>query len=236
MQTGNLELEAHSMIIKSGLAAAAVAVSAMTIAGCGSASPSGSQSASPAGGQAQAAPASSTAPASSAGASPVPSVNPGGTMVSASPGGSGAAGAGTECTAAHLAIAYTDNKQIRQGALAGMSHADAVVTFTNTGSASCRIQGYPGVAALNAAGQQIQQAARASGDKIPLVTLAPGQVASAEITGNTASCTKLTSVPGLLVTAPDQRTSAHLGRYQSFCVKSLGVGPVYPGNSAGLKL
>ena len=226
------------MIVKSGLAAAAMAVSAMTIAGCGSASPSGGQSASPAGGQAAA--TASTA-ASSAAASPTPSVNPGGTIVSASPGGSGAGGsgaaaAGTECTAAHLAIAYTDNKQIRQGALAGMSHADAVVTFTNSGSASCRIQGYPGVAALNAAGQQIQQAARASVGKIPLVTLAPGQVASAEITGNTASCTKLTSVPGLLVTAPDQRTSARLGRYQSFCVKSLGIGPVHPGNSAGLKL
>jgi len=221
------------MIVKSGLAAAAMAVSAMTIAGCGSASPSGSQSASPAGGQAAA--TASTA-ASSPAASPTPSVNPGGTMVSASPGGSSAAGAGTECTAAHLAIAYTDNKQIRQGALAGMSHADNVVTFTNTGSATCRIQGYPGMAALNAAGKQIQQAVRASVGKIPLVTLAPGQVASAEITGNTASCTKPASVPGLLVTAPDQRTSTRLGPYGTVCVNSLGIGPVHPGNSAGLKL
>jgi Protein of unknown function (DUF4232) len=226
------------MIIKPGLAAAAVALSAVTIAGCGSASPSGSRSASPAGGQAAA--TASTA-ASSAAASPTPSVNPGGTIVSASPGGSGAggsgaAGAGTECTAAHLAIAYTDNKQIRQGALAGMSHADNVVTFTNTGSATCRIQGYPGMAALNAAGKQIQQAARASVGKIPLVTLAPGQVASAEITGNTASCTKPASVPGLLVTAPDQRTSTRLGPYGTVCVNSLGIGPVHPGNSAGLKL
>src|ERR1700722_9820267 len=222
------------MIVKSTLTVAAVAISAMTIAGCGSASPSGSQSASPAGGQAQAAPADSTAAAS--GASPVPSVHPGGTMVSASPGRSGAAGAGTECTAAHLAIAYTDNKQIRQGALAGMSHADNVVTFTNTGSATCRIQGYPGMAALNNAGKQIQQAARASVGKIPLVTLAPGQVASAEITGNTASCTKPATVPGLLVTAPDQRTSTRLGPYGTVCVNSLGIGPVHPGNSAGLTL
>ena len=221
------------MIIKPGLAAAAVALSAVTIAGCGSASPSGSRSASPAGGQA-AATASTTA--SSAAASPTPSVNPGGTMVSASPGGSGAGGSGAECTAAHLAIAYTDNKQIRQGALAGMSHADNVVTFTNTGSATCRIQGYPGMAALNAAGKQIQQAARASVGKIPLVTLAPGQVASAEITGNTASCTKPASVPGLLVTAPDQRTSTRLGPYGTVCVNSLGIGPVHPGNSAGLTL
>ncbi len=218
------------MVIKPGLAAAAVAVSATTIAGCGSASPAGGQAA-----------ATARAAASSAAASPAPSVNPGGTMVSASPGGSGpggsgAAAAGTGCTAAHLTIAYTDNKQIRQGALAGMSHADAVVTFTNTGSASCRIQGYPGVAALNAAGKQIQQAARATGLKTPLVTLAPGQTASAEITGNTASCTRPASLPGLLVTAPDQRTSIRLGRYGSICVKSLGAGPVHPGNSAGLKL
>ena len=220
------------MIIKSGLAAAAVALSAMTLAGCGSATPTG--------GQGQTAPAGSTA-ASSAGSSPVPSVNPGGTMASASPGGSGAgrsgtAGAGTECTAAHLAIAYTDNKQIRQGALAGMSHADNVVTFTNTGPAPCRIQGYPGVAALNAAGKQILQAARAPGGRIPLVILAPGQVASAEITGNTASCTQPAPLLGLLVTAPDQRTSTRLGRYGTLCLTSLGVGPVHPGNSAGLKL
>ena len=221
------------MIIKPGLAAAAVALSAVTIAGCRSASPSGSRSASPAGGQAAA--TASTA-ASSAAASPTPSVNPGGTIVSASPGGSGAGGSGAECTAAHLAIAYTDNKQIRQGALAGMSHADNVVTFTNTGSATCRIQGYPGMAALNAAGKQIQQAVRASVGKIPLVTLAPGQVASAEITGNTASCTKPATVPGLLVTAPDQRTSTRLGPYGTVCVNSLGIGPVHPGNSAGLKL
>jgi hypothetical protein len=68
------------------------------------------------------------------------------------------------------------------------------------------------------------------------VTPAPGQVASAKITGNTALCTKPASVPGLLVTAPDRRTSARLGRYGTVCVKSLGIGPVYPGNSAGQKL
>ena len=65
---------------------------------------------------------------------------------------------------------------------------------------------------------------------------APGQVASAEITGNTASCTKPASVPGLLVTAPDQRTSTRLGPYGTVCVNSLGIGPVHPGNSAGLTL
>ena len=97
-------------------------------------------------------------------------------------------------------------------------------------------RGPPGVAALSAAGKQIQQAARTTGPRIPLVTLAPGQVASAEISGDTASCTKLTSVPGLLVTAPDQRESTRLGRYESFCVKSLEIGPVHPGNSAGLEV
>jgi hypothetical protein len=214
------------MIIKPGLAAVAMAASAIAIAGCQSAIPSAGQAA-------QTAPAGSTAPASPAAASP--SVNPGGTTSPASAGDSGQ-GAGTGCTASHLAIAYTDNRQVREGALAGMSHTDNVVTFTNTGSASWQIQGYPGVAALDAAGKQIQQAVRATGGKIPLVTLAPGQTASAMITGNTASCTKLTSVPGLLVTAPNQRTSTHLGRYGNFCLNSLGIGPVYPGNSAGLKL
>ena len=85
-----------------------------------------------------------------AGASAEPSATP------SSP--AAAAGGAPECRAAQLKIAYTDNKQIRNGALDGMSHADHVVMFTNEGSASCQTQGYPGVAALNSAGRQIKQA------------------------------------------------------------------------------
>jgi hypothetical protein len=116
-----------------------------------------------------------------------------------------------------------------------MSHADHVVMFSNEGSASCQTQGYPGVAALNSAGRQIKQAVRQAGQPAVIV-LKPGQAASALVSANTASCTTLTTVSGLLVTAPDQRTSTPLGPAGKLCHHSLGVGVMERGNVAGLKL
>jgi hypothetical protein len=140
-----------------------------------------------------------------------------------------------ECTARELRVAYTSNAQIREGALVGMSKTDNVVTFTNVGRTTCVIQGYPGVAALNAHGRQIAQAAR-SGGAVRAVFLRPGATASALVSANTASCNKPTSVPGLLVTAPDQYSSTHLGEFGDLCLASLKVGPVAPGNTGGLQL
>jgi hypothetical protein len=114
-----------------------------------------------------------------------------------------------------------------------MSHADNVVMFTNRGSASCQTGGYPGVAALDSSGKQIMQAVRSSSTG-RLITLAPGATASALVSANTASCTNLTAVAGLLVTAPDQRTSIRLGPAGKFCLNSLQVGTLQPGNAAGL--
>jgi hypothetical protein len=216
------------------LAAGAALSGIVILTGCGNA----------AGGQpgAPASSGSASAGSSSAPAAAPPSVNPGGPMAgsgaaAAAGGSSGAAGGSSagECTAQQLRTAYTDNSQIRSGALDGMSHADHVVTFTNEGSASCWMQGYPGVAALDSAGTQIKQAAR-SGGSAPRITLAPGQTASAMVSANTASCTSVTSVAGLLVTAPDQRTSARLGSAGQFCLNSLSVGTVQAGDAAGLKL
>jgi hypothetical protein len=214
------------------LLAAAAAVSGLALAGCaaGSSSPAGSPSAR---GSAASASTASAAPAAAGpSASPSNPVNPGGPMARAT------GQAIAECTTAQLKVAYTSNAQIRDGALDGMSHADSVITFTNVSSATCRTQGYPGVAALDAAGHQIKQAARgqAANSKIPLIVLAPGQVASAEITGNTASCTTLTKVAAFLVTVPNQRTSTRLAGSHEFCLNSLGIAPLQLGNAAGLSL
>ena len=211
------------------LLAAAAAVSGLALAGCaaGASSPAGSSSAS-----GSAAPASAAPAAAGPSASASNSVNPGGPMDR--PTGQAVA----ECTTAQLKVAYTSNAQIRDGALDGMSHADSVITFTNVSSATCRTQGYPGVAALDAAGHQIKQAARGqvASSHIPLIVLAPGQVASAEITGNTASCTSLTKVAAFLVTVPNQRTSTRLAGPREFCLNSLGIAPLQRGNAAGLSL
>jgi Protein of unknown function (DUF4232) len=203
--------------------AAATAVAGISLAGCGS-SPSTPPAAS--GSSTPGLSATSSPSSASSQSSPTSSVNPGGPAV---PAGK------SECTAAQLKVAYTDNSQIENGALDGMSKADHVVMFTNTGSAPCVTRGYPGVAALNSAGAQIKQAVRVSGGA-PLIPLNPGQTASALVAANTASCSSLTSVPGLLVTAPNQRTSTRLGSAGQFCLNSLTVSPLQPGNAAGLKL
>ena len=135
-------------------------------------------------------------------------------------------------------MAYTSNAQIRDGALDGMSHADSVITFTNTGARSCWTRGYPGLAALDAAGHQLRQAVRgrAANGQAPLITLAPGQVASAEITGNTASCSSLTPIAAFLVTAPDQRIPVRLAGSHLMCLNSLGIDPLQHGDAGGLPL
>lgn len=209
--------------------AAGIAVSGIALAGC-AATASGQASAPAASGSASTGSGSGAAPVSAPS-----SVNPGGPMAQAGGTAAGGTTSAAECTAGQLRIAYTDNVQIRNGALDGMSHADHVVMFTNEGSASCRMRGYPGIAALNSAGTQIKQAARASAAS-PSVVLAPGQTASAMVSANTASCTATTTVAGLLVTAPDQRSSTRLGPAGQLCLNSLSVLPVQPGNAAGLKL
>jgi hypothetical protein len=143
-----------------------------------------------------------------------------------------------ECTIGQLRISYTDNRQIRHGALAGMSKTDNVVTFTNVGRSTCVIEGFPGVAALNSRGAQVEQAVRstsvAPGDsKVRPVYLKPGSVASALVSADTASCNKPTYVPGLLVTAPDTYRSVRLSPPGYMCLPSLTVSPVVPGNAAG---
>ena len=173
----------------------ALAVGAV-LAGCGTTSSSNSASAS----ASTAATTPVTAPSASGTAS-------GSTTQATTTAGGTGSGAGTAawCTAAQLKISYTDNSQIKQGALDGMSHHDSVVMVTNISSASCETGGFPGVAALDSSGTQIKQAVRAT-DTSKTITLAPGAVASAMVSANSASCDKPVTVAGLLVTAPNERT------------------------------
>jgi hypothetical protein len=157
------------------------------------------------------------------------------TPAASSPAGADTSVSTPECKASELRIAYTDNAQIRDGALDGMSKADSVLTFTNAGGTTCVIQGYPGVAALGASGAQIKQAARTA-EAVHPVVLQPGGVASTMVAANTASCTSLTPIAGLLVTAPDQYTSTQLTSSAEFCLNSLTVSPVVAGDAAGLSL
>ena len=216
----------------------AVAVAGSALAGCASSSPSasgGHAASSPAASSSAASsPAASSSPAATSSAvstsSPSPAATPGGPLKSGRP-----VAAARECRPRPQGIRYTRNKKIRNGALAGMSHADSVITFTNSGPAPCRTGGYPGVAALDKAGHQIRQAARHGGGATTIV-LDPGRTASALLSANTASCTKPSGVYGLLVTAPNNRKSIQLPSPGTLCVNSIQIGTLQRGDTGGLKL
>jgi hypothetical protein len=151
-------------------------------------------------------------------------------------GGTGNGSGPRECKLAQLDVTITEGS-------AGSTHRSKIILFRNTGSARCVLQGYPGVAALDSTGKQIEQAKRtpagylggvASG-KTPLVNLAPGGTASATVealaTGpNGESCT---GYAGLLVTPPDETHSVRLDWGSDGC-SSLQIHPVVPGTSGSI--
>jgi hypothetical protein len=91
--------------------------------------------------------------------------------------------------------------------------------FTNVGQSTCTVSGYPVVAALDAQGNQIEQAVHHEigmmglpndSSPVPLVTLAPGQVASAEIEGSDLpprTASTCVGYPSFLVTPPGETHS-----------------------------
>lgn len=147
-----------------------------------------------------------------------------------------------ECSAHDLTISASDNSDIQQGALAGMSHQDTVWMFTNTRSQTCFMQGYPGITGLDAAGHIIFQAQRqeplpasaVSADKPPArVRLMPEGKASALLSADSASCDHPTEIPIILVTAPDEKSSTRVSYGATLCPKSATVHPVVAGNTGG---
>ncbi len=112
------------------------------------------------------------------------------------------------------------------------------ILFKNISSRTCVLQGYPGVAGLNAAGQQVTQAVRTPFTHVgapSAISLAPGQTASAPVQGSdvpVGSATTCTSYPALLVTPPNETHSQRLAVTLPGC-NGLRVGPVVAG-TAGL--
>jgi hypothetical protein len=101
------------------------------------------------------------------------------------------------------------------GGGAGLGHEDQVLVFTNDSHSVCTLTGYPGVAGLNAYGEQIIQATRSLNGYLggllpgattpPVVSLAPGQTASAIVEGtdNPIGPQPCPYYPSLLVTPPN---------------------------------
>lgn len=129
-------------------------------------------------------------------------------------------------------------------------NAGLAVEFTNVGGTSCAMSGYPGVAAVDAQGDQVAQAERrATGmmgglandtSPIPVVTLGPGQVASAEVEGSdvpVGTATSCVNYPAFLVTPPSETYAVRVEvpmvdafGYGGFpgC-RPISVNPVVPG-------
>jgi hypothetical protein len=109
------------------------------------------------------------------------------------------------------------------------------ILFRNTGGRRCQLAGFPGVAGLNAAGQQAVQAQRVrSGPPVRVVTLGPGQVASALVTGTDVPTGNATTCPSytLLVTPPGETRSTRVAATLPGC-SGLGVRPVVSGTTGG---
>jgi hypothetical protein len=103
------------------------------------------------------------------------------------------------CTSAKLSVAVGQS----QGAAGSLI---VPLVFTNTGSTTCSLQGYPGVSMVGANGAQLGAAAARTGQATPLVTLPPGQNTMAifrQANPGILNCTPV-SATGFRVYPPNQ--------------------------------
>jgi hypothetical protein len=124
----------------------------------------------------------------------------------------------------------------------GAGHIGLVLVFKNLGTRTCKLMGYPGVAGLDAAGNQVIQATRTlngfmrvlpAGQSPPVVTLATGQSASAFVEGTdvpTGTATSCPTYPKLLVTPPNTTQSVTIAMPMPGC-SPVQVHPVVPGTT-----
>jgi Protein of unknown function (DUF4232) len=136
----------------------------------------------------------------------------------------------------------------KSGAAAGT--IGQTILITNVSKSLCTITGYPRVTAVNADGKVVVTARPKldgmvggiqSGTTIPVVTLDPGQVASAEVEGGdvpTGSATSCPTYPAFLVTLPGEADStqitagaagSNLPGFQG--CEAITVNPVVPGTT-----
>jgi hypothetical protein len=153
--------------------------------------------------------------------------------------------AGQPCSNGAIAVSDT-------GGGGALGHEDQVIVFTNKGQSTCTLSGYPGVAGLDANGNQVAQAQRTisgylgglpMGASPPNVSLAPGNTASAIVEGTDDPVGTATTCPyysALLVTPPNltestRVTVAGLGSNPSGLAgcSPIEVHPVVPGSGGG---
>lgn len=102
------------------------------------------------------------------------------------------------------------------------------IRFTDTGTTSCALRGYPGVSVLDTAHRQIGPAATHSGRSYGTVTLTPGHSASAVVrtTNGPVGGPCLRTGAYLRVYPPASRTAALVPAPWTICSGIFQVGPV----------
>lgn len=128
----------------------------------------------------------------------------------------------------------------------GAGHIVAVLAFKNTSTQTCTLVGYPGVAGLDSAGHQVVQATRTLNGYVrvlppnvvhpPVVTLSPGQTASAIVEGSDVTVGNQTgcpTYPQLLVTPPNTTHSVLINFAMPGCIP-VQVHPTVPGTKGSL--
>jgi len=171
-------------------------------------------------------PPSTTAPSTAQAQQPPPSV-----------GGGGAQPASTECKVADLKLSLGGGDSA-----AGTTYRSVV--FTNKGSRTCTMQGFPGVSYVAGDdGHQVGPAAFRSGKKGPVITLKPGGTAFADVgfvrveNFDAATC-KPTEVRGLRIYPPHDYDSMFLPNTGKGCAgtppgNQLTVATVQSGTGGG---
>ncbi len=198
----------------------------LAIAGCGSSSKgSTAPSSSPA--TTAAASASASASAAPTTAAPTPTVTP---TPTPTPTVTPSVVPASYCRITELQLSAGESS-------AGAGNVGVPILFRNSGSRSCVLLGYPGVAGLTSAGQQAVQAVRTplpNGGTPTSVTLPQGQYASALVQGSDVPSGSATSCPQytLLVTPPNETHSQRVPVYIPGC--NLRVSPVVLGKTGGV--
>jgi hypothetical protein len=189
----------NAVIVRNSLTGGIVAATAILAVGCGShSSTAASQSTGQASAPSSSASAATTATGGAASQSASQPASPTtGTQTSAAPAGA------APCSSANLSISLGNG-----GAAAGTDYT--IIDFTNSGSTTCTLHGFPGVSLTNSSGAQIGAAAtRNPSTPAGTVTLAPRGKANAELgVGNAenypTSLCKPTSSAHLKVFPPNQ--------------------------------
>lgn len=159
---------------------------------------------------------------------------PGAARNSSGSAGSDAAASASAVAAVATAACRATDLTVTAGTVdAGAGQRYLPVIFHNKGTAPCRLQGFPGVAGLDAKGKQIIEADRETGFTPVAVVLGPGDVAAAVVHAgavpvNAESCPP--DYAGLLVTVPGDSGTVRLAVGLPSCA-GLTVRPVRAGEA-----